>query len=179
MNCRQRRSVRTHCVLCSQHYIQVFHQIRAERSQKERDPERSLWCWRSCEYFRLQCRQAKFTQIGWLGGIWRANRRHIVQLGGIEHVLSRESHVANVSRTRKYTNPGSDGNGFENSFFCASVAALTLRALNPYGNGKLVLLETTYTRDYHSNSIYVVALILGLMGVSLDLVTLRCTERLR
>ena len=37
--------------------------------------------------------------------------------------------------------------------------------MDPYGNGKLVLLEVTYTRDYHTNSIYVVALILGVLGV--------------
>ena len=54
---------------------------------------------------------------------------------------------------------------FVGRFFCAAVAALTLRAMDPYGNGKLVLLEVTYTRDYHTNSIYVVALILGVLGV--------------
>lgn len=50
------------------------------------------------------------------------------------------------------------------SFFCASVAALTLRALDPYGNGKIVLLEVHYSRDYHSDSIYLVALALGVFG---------------
>ena len=54
---------------------------------------------------------------------------------------------------------------FAARFFCAAVAALTFRAMDPYGNGKLVLLEVTYTRDYHTNSIYVVALILGVLGV--------------
>jgi hypothetical protein len=53
-----------------------------------------------------------------------------------------------------------------NRFFCAAVAALTLRAMDPYGNGKLVLLEVTYARDYHTNSIYVVALIVGILGAS-------------
>ena len=38
--------------------------------------------------------------------------------------------------------------------------------MDPYGNGKLVLLEVTYTRDYHTNSIYVVAVILGILGAS-------------
>lgn len=50
------------------------------------------------------------------------------------------------------------------SFFCASVAALTLRALNPYGNGKIALLEVDYLRDYHSSYIYLVAIVIGLFG---------------
>lgn len=55
-----------------------------------------------------------------------------------------------------------------NRFFCAAVAALTLRAFNPYGNGKLVLLEVNYTQNYHSNSIYLIALVLGILGVSFE-----------
>lgn len=50
-------------------------------------------------------------------------------------------------------------------FFCAAVAALTLRMLNPYGHGKLVLLEVNYTKDHHSNFIYLIAIILGIVGV--------------
>jgi hypothetical protein len=45
---------------------------------------------------------------------------------------------------------------------------LTLRALDPYGNGKLVLLEVTYERDYHSNFIYIIAVLLGIFGVSAE-----------
>jgi chloride channel 3/4/5 len=51
-------------------------------------------------------------------------------------------------------------------FFSAAVATLTLRVLNPYGNGRLVLLETHYTQDYHTNVIYGVAIVLGIYGVS-------------
>lgn len=35
------------------------------------------------------------------------------------------------------------------SFFCAMVAAMTLKVLNPFGTGKIVLFEVTYDRDYH------------------------------
>lgn len=109
------------------------------------------------------------------GGFRRANRRHPVQLGGIEHVLSCKGHVADVgARTGARSTVVARCSYLDDRFFCASVAALTLRALNPYGNGKLVLLEVIYTRDYHSNSIYVVAVILGLMGVSLKIRSSYC-----
>ncbi|KAN0061253.1 hypothetical protein ACQY0O_006099 [Thecaphora frezii] len=35
------------------------------------------------------------------------------------------------------------------SFFCAMVAAATLRALDPFGTGKIVLFQVTYERDWH------------------------------
>ncbi|KAJ9107393.1 hypothetical protein QFC21_000843 [Naganishia friedmannii] len=44
------------------------------------------------------------------------------------------------------------------------VAALTLRLLNPYGNGRLVLLEVDYSKDHHSNFIYLIAILLGVVG---------------
>ncbi|KAJ9123318.1 hypothetical protein QFC22_001517 [Naganishia vaughanmartiniae] len=50
------------------------------------------------------------------------------------------------------------------SFFCAAVAALTLRLLNPYENGRLVLLEVDYSKDHHSNFIYLIAVLLGVLG---------------
>lgn len=50
-------------------------------------------------------------------------------------------------------------------FFCAAIAALTLRVLDPYGHGRLVLLEVNYTEDHHSNFIYLIAVILGVVGV--------------
>ena len=36
------------------------------------------------------------------------------------------------------------------SFWCAMVAALTLKVLNPFGSGKIVLFAITYDRDWHS-----------------------------
>lgn len=32
------------------------------------------------------------------------------------------------------------------SFWCAMIAAMTLRFLNPFGSGKIVLFEVTYDR---------------------------------
>jgi hypothetical protein len=32
------------------------------------------------------------------------------------------------------------------SFFCAMIAAITLRALDPFGTGKLVLFQVTYDK---------------------------------
>ncbi|GAA5864466.1 hypothetical protein JCM3774_005137 [Rhodotorula dairenensis] len=36
------------------------------------------------------------------------------------------------------------------SFWCAMVAAMTLKMLNPFGSGKIVLFAVTYDRDWHS-----------------------------
>ncbi|GJN91695.1 hypothetical protein Rhopal_004718-T1 [Rhodotorula paludigena] len=36
------------------------------------------------------------------------------------------------------------------SFWCAMIAAMTLRFLNPFGSGKIVLFEVTYDRDWHA-----------------------------
>jgi hypothetical protein len=33
-----------------------------------------------------------------------------------------------------------------NSFFCAMIAAVTLRFLDPFGTGKIVLFQVTYDR---------------------------------
>ncbi|WRT68309.1 uncharacterized protein IL334_005285 [Kwoniella shivajii] len=49
------------------------------------------------------------------------------------------------------------------SFWCAAVAAITLKTLNPFGNGSLVLFNVTYTKEYHSWE-YVIFIILGIFG---------------
>lgn len=49
------------------------------------------------------------------------------------------------------------------SFFCAMVAAITLKILNPYGTGKVVLLETHYSHEWHSLELFIF-LFLGLFG---------------
>lgn len=36
------------------------------------------------------------------------------------------------------------------SFWCAMVAAMTLKMLNPFGSGKIVLFAVTYDRDWHT-----------------------------
>jgi chloride channel 3/4/5 len=49
------------------------------------------------------------------------------------------------------------------SFWCAAVAAITLKALNPYGNGSLVLFAVTYTKEYHYWE-FGVFILLGIFG---------------
>lgn len=36
------------------------------------------------------------------------------------------------------------------SFFCAMIAAITLKILDPFGTGKLVLFQVTYEKDWHA-----------------------------
>ncbi|EJD03208.1 clc channel [Fomitiporia mediterranea MF3/22] len=49
------------------------------------------------------------------------------------------------------------------SFFCAMIAAITLRFLDPFGTGKLVLFQVTYDKDWHAFEL-VFFLILGIFG---------------
>lgn len=49
------------------------------------------------------------------------------------------------------------------SFFCAMVAAITLRILNPYGSGKLVLFQIHYDKDWHAYELFFFVL-LGIFG---------------
>ncbi|EGN99742.1 hypothetical protein SERLA73DRAFT_88360 [Serpula lacrymans var. lacrymans S7.3] len=49
------------------------------------------------------------------------------------------------------------------SFFCAMIAAITLRFLDPLGTGKLVLFQVTYDRDWHAYEL-VFFLLLGAFG---------------
>lgn len=49
------------------------------------------------------------------------------------------------------------------SFFCAMIAAITLKMLDPFGTGKLVLFQVTYDKDWHGYEL-VPFLILGLFG---------------
>ncbi|KAA1473891.1 hypothetical protein DENSPDRAFT_780653 [Dentipellis sp. KUC8613] len=49
------------------------------------------------------------------------------------------------------------------SFFCAMIAAITLRFLDPFGTGKLVLLQVTYDKDWHAYEL-VPFLLLGVFG---------------
>jgi chloride channel 3/4/5 len=49
------------------------------------------------------------------------------------------------------------------SFWCAAVAAITLKAMNPYGNGSLVLFAVTYTKEYHYWE-FGIFIILGVFG---------------
>ncbi|KAF7288681.1 Chloride channel protein [Mycena chlorophos] len=49
------------------------------------------------------------------------------------------------------------------SFFCAMVAALTLKVLDPFGTGKLVLFQVTYDKDWHAFEL-LPFLLLGIFG---------------
>ncbi|KAI9140121.1 chloride channel [Paraphysoderma sedebokerense] len=49
------------------------------------------------------------------------------------------------------------------SFFCALVAAIVLKAINPFGTGKLVLFQVTYDNDWHVFEV-IPFLVLGVFG---------------
>ncbi|KAF8322035.1 hypothetical protein DL93DRAFT_2071769 [Clavulina sp. PMI_390] len=49
------------------------------------------------------------------------------------------------------------------SFFCAMIATATLRFLDPFGTGKLVLFQVTYDKDWHAFELWFFVL-LGLLG---------------
>ncbi|KAK7472831.1 hypothetical protein VKT23_000938 [Stygiomarasmius scandens] len=49
------------------------------------------------------------------------------------------------------------------SFFCAMIAAITLKMLDPFGTGKLVLFQVTYDRDWHAYEL-LPFLLLGVFG---------------
>ncbi|KAJ7462373.1 chloride channel [Mycena galericulata] len=49
------------------------------------------------------------------------------------------------------------------SFFCAMIAAITLKVLDPFGTGKLVLFQVTYDKDWHAFEL-LPFLLLGVFG---------------
>ncbi|KIM40078.1 hypothetical protein M413DRAFT_446233 [Hebeloma cylindrosporum] len=49
------------------------------------------------------------------------------------------------------------------SFFCAMIAAITLKILDPFGTGKLVLFQVTYDKDWHAWEL-LPFVILGIFG---------------
>ncbi|WVN85875.1 uncharacterized protein L203_101027 [Cryptococcus depauperatus CBS 7841] len=49
------------------------------------------------------------------------------------------------------------------SFWCAAITAITFKALNPFGNGSLVLFAVTYTKEYHYWE-FLIFLLLGVFG---------------
>lgn len=49
------------------------------------------------------------------------------------------------------------------SLFCAMVAAITLKSLDPFGSGKLVLFQVTYDKDWHAYEL-VFFVFLGVFG---------------
>ena len=55
------------------------------------------------------------------------------------------------------------------SFFCAMIAAATLKFLNPFGTGKIVIFQVTYDQDWHAHELFFFVL-LGIFGVSGNMV---------
>ncbi|KIJ67825.1 hypothetical protein HYDPIDRAFT_107337 [Hydnomerulius pinastri MD-312] len=49
------------------------------------------------------------------------------------------------------------------SFFCAMIAAITLKFLDPFGTGKLVLFQVTYDKDWHAYEL-IFFVLLGAIG---------------
>ncbi|ORY85584.1 chloride channel [Protomyces lactucae-debilis] len=49
------------------------------------------------------------------------------------------------------------------SFFCSAITAIVLKSLNPHGTGKLTLLETTFSKDWHYRELPIFVL-LGCFG---------------
>lgn len=49
------------------------------------------------------------------------------------------------------------------SFFCAMIAAVTLKLLNPFGTGKIVLFQVTYDQDWYAYELFFF-LLLGVFG---------------
>ena len=62
------------------------------------------------------------------------------------------------------------------SFFCAMVAAVTLKYMNPYGTGKLVLFYVHYTEPWKLFELVPFAL-LGVFGVRFFNVCLYCFRK--
>ena len=50
------------------------------------------------------------------------------------------------------------------TFFCAMLAAVTLKFLDPFGTGKIVLFQVTYDKDWHAYELFFF-LLLGVFGV--------------
>jgi chloride channel 3/4/5 len=68
------------------------------------------------------------------------------------------------------------------SFFCAMVAAATLRALDPFGTGKIVLFQVTYDRDWHWIELFffvIIGVFGGLFGAAFTRLNVLWSTRVR
>ena len=52
------------------------------------------------------------------------------------------------------------------SFFCAMIAAVTLRFLDPFGTGKLVLFQVTYDKVAGTSSSHASTILLKMTGLA-------------
>ena len=79
------------------------------------------------------------------GRLWSADWWRAVQFGGSVVLLPRKGYVAEVWSPKLRLVCLVDWCD-RISFFCAMVAAMTLKFLDPFGSGKLVLFQVTYDR---------------------------------
>lgn len=114
--------VREHIV-----YFFIAQSLTRYLSQTPRDPE--------CCVRRWSCRRLRCTY-----------RRCSVQLGRSLVFLPCEGDVAEVRSSVACFHWLAHLSWFVNSFFCAMVAAMTLKFLDPFGSGQLVLFQVTYDR---------------------------------
>lgn len=62
------------------------------------------------------------------------------------------------------------------TFFCCIVAALTLKFLNPYGNGKIVMFEVRYHRDWEFIEL-AAFIIVGMLGGATGAIFIKASRR--
>ncbi|KAG2043481.1 chloride channel [Suillus americanus] len=65
------------------------------------------------------------------------------------------------------------------SFFCAMMAAVTLRFLNPFGTGKVVLFQVTYDKDWHAYELIFFILLGGVYGAYFSKLNYRWSRDVR
>ena len=108
-------------------------------SQASGDSQRSLCCWCRC------CiRGANWGNLVQFGGgliLFPTKGTYSIIRNLIADVFSRSCGEGGLSCFNKWNTyrPPS-------SFFCAMIAAITLKLLDPFGTGKLVLFQVTYER---------------------------------
>jgi len=79
-------------------------------------------------------------------GFWCTYRWYFVQLRGGIVFLPSEGDVEKVSWEYFTAGINLTEDFVFGSFFCAMIAAITLRLLDPFGTGKLVLFQVTYDK---------------------------------
>jgi chloride channel 3/4/5 len=68
------------------------------------------------------------------------------------------------------------------SFFCAMIAAITLKMLDPFGTGKLVLFQVTYDKDWHAWELFpffLISIFGGLYGAYFSKLNYRWSKHVR
>jgi chloride channel 3/4/5 len=87
------------------------------------------------ELLYVQCCQVLYRADRDAGIIRRSHRRRAIQSGRGQLLFSTQDHVEKVRVLLSLLRLSADAV----SFWCAAVAAITLKATNPFGNGSIVL----------------------------------------